>query len=43
MVDFRVFLEGDPDERKRAALELAGAYRNLWASPTWPATGSTRA
>jgi isopenicillin N synthase-like dioxygenase len=29
VVDFRPFLHGDRDERKRAALELAGAFRNV--------------
>jgi isopenicillin N synthase-like dioxygenase len=29
VVDFRPFREGDPGERKRAALELAGTLRNM--------------
>jgi hypothetical protein len=29
VVDFRPFLHGHPAERKRAALELAGAFRNV--------------
>jgi isopenicillin N synthase-like dioxygenase len=29
VVDFRPFLDGDPAQRKRAALELAGAFRNM--------------
>ncbi len=29
VVDFRPFLAGDRAERKRTALELAGAFRNM--------------
>jgi isopenicillin N synthase-like dioxygenase len=29
IVDFTPFRTGDPDQRKRAALELAGAFRNV--------------